>query len=480
MIVKNERGNVLVIVLLLITVFSLLYFSIIGFSFNNAKQINQTEERFQAVSLAEMGVEYYKSAIHSIVDSYTISDSLINTIKNKYSSDFDGDKIVIYAKTDYEIFELLAVEIKNELSSKLPTLDKNILVDATSNSSYEIKNDSVSHNFNSEDNSLNIRYDFTSTGNAVGKTINLNAKFNIPISKIIFKIVPDNTGGEPGDGKWEPIVSFDKIVDPGTLNLCSNNISNLNNTNCQSISFPSNTNEKVENSTLKILENTEIPKNITSISNTTLYFTEDLILDGGINQSSNMSLHIGGNLDSKQQINVNNNSLLEVGGNATFNNSFDVENSSVYIGGSAIFKQNINPSNNSTVYINSDTIINGNMHFQDNNKFCVYGDLEIKSNITSIGNNSKLIVIGNITVSGINNIGTNSFIASGGKLIASNVNGDKSKIFANSSNVPNEVTITDESYFETECGGYPDKKSLEFDGQYYGTPTISTSYQYGY
>ncbi|MDF2945858.1 MAG: hypothetical protein K0S51_537 [Bacillales bacterium] len=486
---KNEKGNALIIVLLLITVFSILYMSIIGFTFNNAKQINRTEERFQAVSLAEMGVEYYRTAINAIVGSYTMSDNLKEAIQEKYKSRTLNETINLTATNDKEIFERLALEIESELSSKLPLVEKSISVDSISKSSYTIMNDTYSHELDADKNAFNIQYRFTSRGKSIDKTINLNAKIDIPLTSITFKLLPASDNGSggsggSGSGEWIPIVTFNNIPDPGNLELCSSTLKDFDNVDCQSAFFPSDSNEKFLNTTLKVLNDATFSKNINSIENTTLYFSKDLTANGNINNPKNMNLHVAGDAVFNDNINNSNNSILEIGGNATFAHSFDASNSKIYIGGSANFK-NINSTDNSTIYMGSNSVIDGNLNFGSNNKICVNGDLTIKSNVNSVGSNTQIIVKGTLTIEqNLNTLGTNSKISTDGSLIMgdkSNINANKSQIFATSSNQADNVTIKSSPSFESECGSYSTPNStVNIEGQYVGTPTMSASYQYNY
>lgn len=76
---SNERGSALLMVLLLITVFTVLGMSVLAMNLNAAKQFNRTEEKVQARLLAEMGVLHYKSDIQKIV---AINNSEIERIMN--------------------------------------------------------------------------------------------------------------------------------------------------------------------------------------------------------------------------------------------------------------------------------------------------------------------------------------------------------------------------------------------------------------
>ena len=58
----NEKGITLVVVLLMITIFSILGMSVIGYALSNTKQVEKSEQVMQATDVAEMGVIHYKNA----------------------------------------------------------------------------------------------------------------------------------------------------------------------------------------------------------------------------------------------------------------------------------------------------------------------------------------------------------------------------------------------------------------------------------
>jgi hypothetical protein len=64
---KNEQGSVLLIVLLMMTVFSIIGITLVGMAANNSKQIAHTGSEIKATNLAEMGVTHMKQEAAKII-----------------------------------------------------------------------------------------------------------------------------------------------------------------------------------------------------------------------------------------------------------------------------------------------------------------------------------------------------------------------------------------------------------------------------
>lgn len=128
----------LIIVLLMITIFSIIGTVVTNLSISNTKQISKTEQEMQAVDLAEMGVIYYKNVfIENAKQTLTLNiEQSIETIEemNKENNE---------KKKDVEPIEINPTNILTYLNIRkndfLPgvIISKSIPVD--DNSSYEIK-----------------------------------------------------------------------------------------------------------------------------------------------------------------------------------------------------------------------------------------------------------------------------------------------------------------------------------------------------
>lgn len=80
---KNERGMALVMVLLILTVFSICGLAVMGASINNMKQATKSESDIVKTDIAEMGVVYYETQLKAFLNNHLNNNneqqSLINS-----------------------------------------------------------------------------------------------------------------------------------------------------------------------------------------------------------------------------------------------------------------------------------------------------------------------------------------------------------------------------------------------------------------
>ena len=63
---KNEQGYALVSVLLIVTVFTIIFLSFMGQAFSSVKQNQMAEKTTRSVAAAEMGISYYQVTIQKL------------------------------------------------------------------------------------------------------------------------------------------------------------------------------------------------------------------------------------------------------------------------------------------------------------------------------------------------------------------------------------------------------------------------------
>jgi hypothetical protein len=84
----SERGNTLIIVLLMIVIFTVAGLSLVTTTFNGAKKTDAREKQIQSVELAEKGIDFLSTLLESKTQSLAglpakdFNDSLKNIIKN--------------------------------------------------------------------------------------------------------------------------------------------------------------------------------------------------------------------------------------------------------------------------------------------------------------------------------------------------------------------------------------------------------------
>lgn len=468
----NEKGNTLVLILALISVFSILYISIVGVSITNSKQITITEDNSQAVSLAEMGITYYKTAIYNksneVKANNTFKDGVNQlitkeisstygkiTASNKQATEVEINKTAYFSKLSAIASNQYLEKIKNELEETNRTFFQTITVpvDSISGSSFIISNVKQSSNQNG------ITYTFDSKGINDNKEITLSSVFTIPIKldPIVLEAEASSstgdstTGGNTGLSGNQSIaktgLTGNDIPDPGTLTACVSSIpDNYQFTsNCQ---YNGNTtfekNADIVNAVLKTNGILTIPTSINQFSNSTIYTTNDLNVTGNISGISTIKIHSGGSATFSNLNSTISNSIIEIAGSGTFQN-ISTRDTSIYVGGAAQF-QNGNSLTNTKLEVKgslksgdwnnaSGSIISiggaaviGNINSQFNNTVVF---IKGSANIESINptNNSIITILEDASISTINNLSKSAIYIGGNGTFSNNLNiGDDAKI----------------------------------------------------
>jgi len=136
---KNEQGMALVVVLLILTVFSILGLAVMGASINNMKQVSKTETNIKTTDIAEMGILYYESQLQTYLNEQLYNQDKQNEISNRlFTGAASKDLLIESFKNQFPI-ELNNL-YKNNISLFTDSADQFLpekIVDA--NSSFKIK-----------------------------------------------------------------------------------------------------------------------------------------------------------------------------------------------------------------------------------------------------------------------------------------------------------------------------------------------------
>ncbi|WP_442595274.1 pilus assembly PilX N-terminal domain-containing protein [Neobacillus sp. D3-1R] len=402
--INNQQGNTLLLVLMIMTVFTLLFISLMGQTLSNTKQLSKTEEDFQAVSLAEMGVIYYKTAIDTSLNSLMSDQDELNKIYQllgqKVIQDFGEitkDKIELIKtalKTDPSYSEFVTSEWLKRINDPnyFPAIDYLVDIDSASHSAFQIQDIIASNN------SKEITYKFISKGINDEKSVNLATEINIPFSGIEINLSSEDEGsggGSGGSGGSEDIPSGNDISNPGNLPTCGPEQTDFSNSDCQmtgEITFDNNDKVVFSNTTLKINGSLTLAKseNNAATDDSTLYISGNLTALN-MNSLDRLNLHVGGSANFKNLTgDALNNSIIEIGGNASFKNIKPVL-SKMYIGGKADI-ENINEMEKSFIFVNSDASINS-IQLGNNSTVCVKGHLNLDNQILFKGTNSHVYAL---------------------------------------------------------------------------------------
>ncbi|OIJ10283.1 hypothetical protein BKP35_14390 [Anaerobacillus arseniciselenatis] len=403
---NNQKGYALVLVLIMITIFSLLFIMLAGNALTSYRQINMSEDNVQATTLAEMGVVHYHTLILDAIESVLEDPFTADLIQKEIDKVDDFDTL-----TDEEKISTLRGIIADvwKVTVDIPTLTTRPMhVNEQLQHYFDIESDNVT--VTKDQNGL--KFNFVSKGSNNIKIVGLETTINIPIDAFININIGDedgsNGGGNgttPGDGTFDGSL----ISKPTGLPTCTDE----DDTNCSyngTIEIPRG-NYTLNGSTLHVTESFLLESNTNRFTNSLIY-VEGEFTTKNMNRTTNLQLHVEEDATIDSNMNSLFNSIIEILGSATFSGNIqNASNSIIYVGQNADFEgNNISFNNNSTVYTGGDATMN-NVTVDNSSRICVEGHLEIN------GNN----------VSGAN-------------------------IFANTTNRPNLVNTSSED-FEANCSG---------------------------
>ncbi|MGR3765904.1 hypothetical protein [Rossellomorea sp. NS-SX7] len=301
--IKEEKGYALVLSLLILVVFMVIALSLLGASYNSAKQNSKVEKNYQAVALAEMGIPYYKTSIkHALEKS---REWVLDEIEKDESKDY----------TEQDIF--------NMMIDKLPDFLKEERVAVDTAASFEIEPVILNSAY------PEIVISFSSRGikgqDGAEKDFMLFAETIIPL-----QIKAEGTESDPSGGDF-----LKKISQPVVEDRCKNP-------------------DSLDNSCKEVL--VTISKtysgNNKKIQKDVIYALSDLTLSGNGNNLEDSDVHVDGRFTMGKNMNNVKNLTLEVGGSADFKGHLDIEGtSSIYVGGDLKVGKHLTVSEQSKVCV---------------------------------------------------------------------------------------------------------------------------------
>lgn len=331
----NQKGVALVIVLLMITVFSILALSVFSFIISNTKQIDKSEKDMQSVDLAEMGVVYYKSAFIKNADSI-LNDSLKAAVTaiQSYNSINDPDKDINKENILQELDNILSnpntlnkfVNVTNIVFSK------SIIPDANEPKYFFTIDKQNPPTYNKTNHIISVS--FKSIGTAEDKSKTISTTIHLDLGSTDHDIIQSYLDNGGGTGNTSSNIIMDGVTKPVTNSTCQQNGPIQN--GCSSTNDINNGSNDITNLSAMIngsLYLSDSKKQIRSVAN--LFITKNAYL-GDINgQIMDSTIFIGGNATFGVLDGGIHNSKLFILGNAIFNtiNGKDVKNSIVCVGG---------------------------------------------------------------------------------------------------------------------------------------------------
>ncbi|MFF2447732.1 hypothetical protein ACFVSW_11550 [Neobacillus sp. NPDC058068] len=334
-ILKNERGYALVTVLLLITIFTVVFLAFMGQSFGSVKQNQVVEKKSKSVAAAEMGVSLYQVAVQ-------------NFFETKLE---DFKKIVPPTQSDFKVRAAtqLATDIQTAFRAKYPINNKYYPISGDSNIAITNKK------FTATSNSNKILISFSVMGTEKMKDTILDGEMTIDLSPSIYKAIEKPN---PPDCTSYSSSCKEILVGSGSINTGNNMVDQkIFSTGNLTLNGPVNNMDgmKIHGETIYIDGNAQ------HVKNSTIESEGDMTVNGHLTPPS-----------GKDPINLD----LFVGGNLTVLGKFELT------------------SNDSRkVYVKNGVKVADKMEIGSNYTVCIKGNLEVPKGVDIFG---KLYLMGNI------------------------------------------------------------------------------------
>ncbi|GHH97195.1 hypothetical protein [Neobacillus kokaensis] len=348
--IKNEQGYALVTVILMITLFTILFLSFTSLAFNSVKQNQVVERASRSVAAAEMGVSYYQVAIQKAFES-----------KQQIVSD--------YIRAN----ESLKSNFKREATIKMASELQNTTIAAPLNAQYSMKNYVVIADPDPSSNTIRISFNIIGTDN--NKDTTLFAQMSINLDSIVNQAK-------------EEVVTEKVLPTYDNINLTSG----CTTLDCNEVYINGNGNFSGNNN-LK--------------DNQTIFTTGSLDLNGNGNENNktNVKIHAEGSITIYQNMNSAENVTIETKDSASFLQNVQISGTSkILVNKTLTVSQNLGIVKNSFVYVGGNitttdpyfkvATIGNNLDISTASKMCVNGNLAAKQ--ITVNDTSKLYVLGKV------------------------------------------------------------------------------------
>jgi hypothetical protein len=384
---KNEQGYALVTVLLIVTIFTVIFLSFMGQAFSSVKQNQMVEKTTRSVAAAEMGISYYQVTLQKLF-------KLNQTAVTNHVRSIMDDESIDHSTVDFKRIatEKMAQQLQNMIPSPsgIPIESiKNIIgtptdpirIDEHPNASYYIKDFVVEAVEATYEKPYIINISFDVVGTEDGKDTTLSTKMQIDLNTIVNLPTTENP-----DNYQMP--SYNNITRP-TMNTCITLA--CNNVVIEGNAAFTGSNQLRDNQTIYVTNTPTQPG------------TLSLTGQGNENNIDNISIHAEGDITIGQNMNKQTNFTFETNGNATFGQNLKISTySNLLVNRNLTVLQGLNIEDNSLAYVGGNASVNF-ITIQSSSKMCVNGNLKYNQNdgitVTTKNNDvlpSKLYVLGDI------------------------------------------------------------------------------------
>jgi hypothetical protein len=307
---EKEQGYALLSVLLIVVVFMIIVVSFMGHGFSSVKQNQVVEKTTQSVSLAEMGLTYYETAVQNIYAANTLT--IGNQVKQKISDDRLANTL---QSNDYYV-KWGVSKMKDTIQTGLSLSP--VTIDGRPSSSFFI--DTVNYYRTPEESKILLKV----KGNENGKTTLLSTEMNFS---------PTISGANSTNNTIPP--SFNSVSEPKTTDqyYCENPTKIGT---CKSIlitTSPKTFTDKLNNtSNVTIYSNgvlsLDTPANANNMSFVTIHSGHNLTIDGNVQNASNVTLEVIGTLTITGQFTLLAATNVYVDGNVDITKQLTLESGS--------------------------------------------------------------------------------------------------------------------------------------------------------
>ncbi|MED4203171.1 type II secretion system protein [Neobacillus mesonae] len=363
---RNEQGYALLAVLIIITLFSILFLAFMGQALNSTKQNQVVEKSSQSVALAEMGVSYYDVAIQ---DSFTkLKDEIKGNVEKKN----------LNFKTIDEVIEYLRSHLQTNINNITPPLSSTI-----DNQAFFALDNNV--NVTREGNRLKINLDVIGTKNNDPTKLHVEMVIN-NLSEI--KINSTSTSPEISFGEvTRPDVTDTDCINPTSLEIAKDK-GNQGNGQTGDTNLNIKCNDVIINQPNKS-DGTRVYDGNNEVNVEKVYSTVGLVFTGNLNNREGLKIYANSlntlqNFNNGKGLTIETKHNLKVGSNVQ-----NTDHTNFYIGGLLDINGHLDLNLSSNVYIrgtrtsseitnNIISSINGHLKTDSTSKMCVNGDIKIK------------------------------------------------------------------------------------------------------
>lgn len=313
---QNEKGYTLLLTLVIITILIIFFSSFTLSAMNQQKQVEKTDENYEVVAIAEMGVEYYRAKIVNIINDQ--KEHLRNELVNNAKKDNDNP----LKQTEKDIIDKHVGIVITNSNALMPALP----ISVNSETDSEIIFQLLQLKGNPSDKSIKIEVQ----GNLADRNSSITAEFEIPDDLVV---------GTPSGSDNYHLFTLPTKPDKACVEMT---ISPCFSTSAPDIKSINNISMWIEKNSIKLEKDTGSSTNF----NSNLFLIGQPYFDSKI-IGSNINIYSSKDLKFNNHVDISN-SKIEINENLNLNSNSSGNNDKTQFSSSTILANGftINTSNN--------------------------------------------------------------------------------------------------------------------------------------